>query len=315
MISLSIIICSYNLAPFLPQAIDSALGVTWPAKEVIVVDDGSTDNSREIIDSYGGRLEKVFKSNGGQNSAANAGFARSSGDVVIFLDADDALLPTVANDIAAAWCPGISKLQYALQLADKGLRCTGKRWPIFTERHTPAWARKSVLKSGYYTFSPTSGNAWSRTFLLGVWPLPTDLDWFDYYLSILAPFYGDVVSISKPGAIRRLHGANATTFHLDYWFHDMKLTERILDAADAKLRADGRVVQLPRKSEAFRKSVLASKRLSGQSALAAMALYWLSLRHTDFTFRKTCSALCWSIAVGLSPQRLALWAIRQRGNR
>jgi hypothetical protein len=46
-----------------------------------------------------------------------------------------------------------------------------------------------------------------------------------------------------------------------------------------------------------------------------MALYWLSLRHTDFTFRKTCSALCWSIAVGLSPQRLALWAIRQRGNR
>ncbi len=313
--ALSIIICNYNHAPFLSQAIDSALDVTWPSKEVVVVDDGSTDNSREIINSYGTRVQKVFKSNGGQNSAANEGFARSSGDVVIFLDADDVLLPAVANKVAAAWRPRTSKLQYELQLSDKGLQSTGKRWPIFTESHTPSWALQSVLKTGYYTFSPTSGNAWSRPFLLRVFPLPTDLDWFDYYLSILAPFYGDVVSIPTPGAIRRLHGANATAFHLNYCFSDIERSERIIDAAAARLRSDGIIDWLPQKSEAFLKSVLAAKRVGGQSALGAMALYWMSLRHTDFGFRKLWLAACWSIAVGLSPMRVARWAIRQRGNR
>src|SRR5215468_5551807 len=90
----SIIISSYNYGRFLKEAIDSALNQTYPNTEVIVVDDGSTDNSREIIASYGDQVIPVLKPNGGQASAFNAGFLLSRGEVVCFLDADDALLPT-----------------------------------------------------------------------------------------------------------------------------------------------------------------------------------------------------------------------------
>src|SRR5437764_1069566 len=87
----SVIINNYNYGRFLAEAIESALSQTLPATEVIVVDDGSTDNSPEVIGRYEGRIRSIMKSNGGQASALNAGFGASSGDVVIFLDADDVL--------------------------------------------------------------------------------------------------------------------------------------------------------------------------------------------------------------------------------
>ena len=90
----SIIISSYNYGCFLRQAIDSALGQNYAPLEVIVVDDGSADDSPAIVAAYGSRIIPVLKSNGGQASAFNAGFAASQGDVVFFLDSDDVLLPT-----------------------------------------------------------------------------------------------------------------------------------------------------------------------------------------------------------------------------
>src|ERR1700719_288784 len=85
----SIIIPNYNYARYLRIAIDSALAQTYAPVEVIVVDDGSTDNSREVIESYGDRITPIIKTNGGHGSALNAGYAASRGEIVIFLDADD----------------------------------------------------------------------------------------------------------------------------------------------------------------------------------------------------------------------------------
>ena len=87
----SIIITNYNYGAYLQSSIDSALRQRYEHIEVIVVDDGSTDNSREIIDSYGGRIVSILKANGGQCSCCNLGFQRSRGEGVIFLDADDVL--------------------------------------------------------------------------------------------------------------------------------------------------------------------------------------------------------------------------------
>src|SRR4051794_8812023 len=107
----SVVIDNYNYARFLPEAIDSALRQTWPATEVIVVDDGSTDRSRQIMAAYGDRIVPVFKENGGQNSALNAGFNRSRGEVVLFLDSDDALLPTAAEAAMGAFAePDVVKV-------------------------------------------------------------------------------------------------------------------------------------------------------------------------------------------------------------
>src|SRR5882757_8265902 len=89
----SVIINNYNYGRFLGAAIGSALDQDHPAVEVVVVDDGSTDDSRAIIAGYGDRLVAVLKHNGGQGSAFNAGVAASRGEILCFLDADDWFLP------------------------------------------------------------------------------------------------------------------------------------------------------------------------------------------------------------------------------
>jgi Glycosyl transferase family 2 len=98
----SVVVNNHNYARFLGHAIDSALAQTYAPIEVLVVDDGSTDASRDVIASYGDKLIPIFKENGGQASAFNAGFAESRGEVVLFLDADDGPLggeapPTSGN--------------------------------------------------------------------------------------------------------------------------------------------------------------------------------------------------------------------------
>ncbi|MBV9738402.1 MAG: glycosyltransferase family 2 protein, partial [Hyphomicrobiales bacterium] len=89
----SILINNYNYAEYVGAAIDSALAQDYPAVEVLVVDDGSTDDSRHVISSYGDRIVPIFKQNGGQPSAFNAGVAASRGQILCFLDADDSFSP------------------------------------------------------------------------------------------------------------------------------------------------------------------------------------------------------------------------------
>ena len=95
----SILINNYNYAPYVGDAINSALGQTYSNIEVVVVDDGSTDNSRDIIEHYGDRIVAVFKENGGQASAMNAGFAASNGEIICILDSDDLFLPEKISEV------------------------------------------------------------------------------------------------------------------------------------------------------------------------------------------------------------------------
>lgn len=88
----SIIINNYNYERFLSEAIDSAINQNYQNTEVIVVDDYSTDNSRDVIASYGDKIIPVYhQENGKQAAAFNSGFAVSKGEIIIFLDADDYL--------------------------------------------------------------------------------------------------------------------------------------------------------------------------------------------------------------------------------
>src|SRR5208283_183812 len=112
----SIVVTNYNYARYLRAAIDSALAQTYPHVEVIVVDDGSTDESREVIESYEKRVLPVIKANGGHGSAVNAGFVVSRGEIVIFLDADDELLPEAVDQVVKVWYPGVAKAQFQLEM-------------------------------------------------------------------------------------------------------------------------------------------------------------------------------------------------------
>lgn len=99
---ISIVIPTYNYARFLPDAIDSALAQKVPGAdlEVLVVDDGSTDATPEVLARYGGRIRSVRKTNGGLSAARNTGMREASHDWVIFLDSDDML---AAGAVEALW--------------------------------------------------------------------------------------------------------------------------------------------------------------------------------------------------------------------
>lgn len=89
----SVIIPCFNAQRWIAEAIDSCLQQTYPNIEVIVIDDGSTDNSLKIIKSYGDRIIWKTGPNRGGNHARNKGFSLAKGDYIQYLDADDYLLP------------------------------------------------------------------------------------------------------------------------------------------------------------------------------------------------------------------------------
>jgi hypothetical protein len=206
----TIIINNYNYGYFLRDAIDSSLNQTYPHTEVIVVDDGSTDNSRRVIAEYGNRLTPVLKENGGQASAFNAGFAVSKGDIIIFLDADDVLLPEASQEIVKVWEPKLSKVQWRLQLVKENLQLLPATWPQKWERMPSGDLRAAILRWRHYTSPPTSGNAFSRWLLEKILPMPEE-EWriaADSYLLSLAALYGEVRSIDKVLGYYRIHGSN-----------------------------------------------------------------------------------------------------------
>ena len=115
----SVIITNYNYGAYVAQAIESALTQTYRNLEVIVVDDASTDDSRDVISHYADRVDLVLQEHGGQLASTNAGFARCRGDVVILLDADDILFPaSVSRHVAMLENPSVVKSQGYLQNID-----------------------------------------------------------------------------------------------------------------------------------------------------------------------------------------------------
>lgn len=89
----SIVIPAYNYARFLPVAVESCLRQTYPNFEVVVIDDGSKDNTREVMARYGPPVRYVHQENAGLSAARNTGIREAKFDFVAFLDADDLLLP------------------------------------------------------------------------------------------------------------------------------------------------------------------------------------------------------------------------------
>lgn len=206
----SIIITNYNYAPFLAQAIESALQQEGADVEVIVVDDGSTDDSGRIIEGYAGRITAVCQANAGQSAAAQTGFERSSGDAVIFLDADDTLYPHAARLHAEHLSDrGVTRSSGYLDVCDRDLRPIGRLLP---HRLSPS----GDYRQEYELFGPTacrpaftSGNAWSRGFLEKIMPLPQDkVVGLDGYLTAVDLLYGRIESIPASVGRYRVHNSN-----------------------------------------------------------------------------------------------------------
>jgi GT2 family glycosyltransferase len=91
--SFSIVVAAYEAAGTIAEAVDSALAQTYPAKEIVICDDGSSDDLATALAPYEGRVTLIRQDNRGPSAARNAAIARAGGEFVVNLDADDVLLP------------------------------------------------------------------------------------------------------------------------------------------------------------------------------------------------------------------------------
>jgi glycosyltransferase involved in cell wall biosynthesis len=101
--TVSVVIPCYNAATFLPATLTSVLGQTHPPIEVLVIDDGSTDDSVSVAEAYGAPVSVLLQQNRGQSAARNLGMDRARGEWIAFIDADDEWVPArLARALAAA---------------------------------------------------------------------------------------------------------------------------------------------------------------------------------------------------------------------
>lgn len=212
--SVGIVINNYNYGRFLPAAIESARGQTHPNVEVTVVDDGSTDDSRQILREYEGSVTVVLKENGGQASALNAGMERCDSDVVLFLDADDTLRPQAAARVAAAFAadPEIAKVQFRMEVIDAEGQPTGVLKPPVHLPMPSGDQRRAELAFPFdLAWLPTSANAFRVDALRTILPIPETVfpvcgaDWYVIHLMTLL---GTVESLEEACGCYRVHGGN-----------------------------------------------------------------------------------------------------------
>jgi glycosyltransferase involved in cell wall biosynthesis len=213
----SIVIVNHNHARFLPQAIDSALAQTYADTEVIVIDDGSTDESSEVIRSYGDLVIPVLKSNAGQASCYSRGLEISRGDLVLYLDADDYLLPHCLLEIITNWKQGCVQAHFYLEVVDE--RGVGMDAVVPSGRLGKGTDPLKMMRLfGAYCSPPASGNIYSRDYLGKILRVENESEFrrfdeihfgADSVTILAAPYFGTIAAIPRILGCYRRH-ANAS---------------------------------------------------------------------------------------------------------
>jgi glycosyltransferase involved in cell wall biosynthesis len=217
----SIIIVSYNYEQFLRDAIDSALNQTYKKIEVIVVDDGSTDSSPTIINSYGDQIIKVLKKNGGEASAVNAGVAASSGDIICLLDSDDLYLPERITKVVeffnssseVGWVFTESAAVTIVDFQSSGAEAifSDIRCKNVEKTFRKIDFRENIKRAELPNFTPSSSNlCFSRSLLEQLFPLPeikgfTGMALTDLYVTSIAVGLATGYKTEQKLGIYRVH--------------------------------------------------------------------------------------------------------------
>jgi glycosyltransferase involved in cell wall biosynthesis len=202
----SVIIDNYNYGHFLEQAIDSVLEQTYKNFELIVVDDGSIDNSREVIKSYEDRLIAIFQKNAGQRAAFIAGLEKAKGEIICFLDSDDYFHKDKLSKVVAAFLEHPEWVQIShcwIVVNAEGLPTGSNTSNLLSKGDV----RSLLLRWGKYASGITSSLAVRHTIFEKVKLTPGEFG-IDSYLIASIPFHGEVGCINEPLMFYRTHGKN-----------------------------------------------------------------------------------------------------------
>jgi glycosyltransferase involved in cell wall biosynthesis len=99
---ISVVVPAYNYAAYIGETIDSILAQTYRNIEIIIIDDGSTDNTAQVVQAYGDQVRYVAKQNEGLSAARNTGTQHAQGEYIAYIDADDTLAPTFVEATLSA---------------------------------------------------------------------------------------------------------------------------------------------------------------------------------------------------------------------
>lgn len=207
------VVFSYNYARYLREAINSLLEQDHPFDQLLVIDDGSTDESGAIINSYRNRVEAVFQENRGQLGAARTALQHLRCDYVYFLDADDYAEPGARQLISEHLRDNPVKVQFQLRGVDNNGQLDSVI-PAYPSRYGSDDMIADNQSLGFYISPPTSGNVFSVAALRAL-----DLDQlegsepFDGTPMLCMPYIGQVTSVSRVIANYRLHGENFSMQH------------------------------------------------------------------------------------------------------
>jgi glycosyltransferase involved in cell wall biosynthesis len=209
----TVLIDTFNYGQYIEEAVESVLAQEFPReqREILVVDDGSTDDTSERLQKYGDTIRHLRKSNGGQASAFNFGFAEARGEIIATLDADDLWMPQKLRRVCETFVknPEAGMVYHRSHMWRGGQEVQVDSHFSEVSGHIPE-NRVSLLS---YPMVATSCLAFRRSTLNRLLPIPEALrSQADAYLTALVIFVAPVVALPEFLAKYRIHGANL--FHI-----------------------------------------------------------------------------------------------------
>ena len=282
----SVIIGNYNYGRFIVKAIESVFNQTYRNFELIIVDDGSTDNSREIIESYGDKLTAIFQQNGGQGAAFNSGFAAAKGEIICFLDSDDYYYPEKIAKVVAAFekNPDWVQISHGRTSIEADGTIIGRDPTFFSQGDVT----QLLLNYGRYAWSLTSGLAYKRWVLEKVLPIPKLPHGADTYLTATVPFYGNIGCICEPLMFYRHHGnnMNAGSNNIHYLIEQREQTAICINKTAEKLGLK-ETYNLKKDADYRSLKVLEAGVSSPKEAIKIFWMTWLESRAIGHSFKDT----------------------------
>ena len=270
--TISVVIPTFNRGSILSDAINSALSQTTPPREIIVVDDGSTDNTAEVLARFGEKITLIHQPNSGVSAARNAGIEQARGDWIAFLDSDDVWRP----DRVAILLQDIAGTDAGVHVANLEITGPGYEQELFRLRkfyHAGPWPlrHEDGFEFASHELMFLSSIAVRRDWILKAGgfdvtiPFYEDID-FLYRMILFGPWLANAAVVVSLRRIDTVRGSLSSQFRDNQIFSDgikIKIYERLLRSLPLE---SGRSKTIRRKLSKCRFDTARALNIAGQYA-------------------------------------------------